>query len=584
MEDPAARVVKHSLRGAAIQLGGGATGEVFALIAPTAAAAVALLDVGFLRRVVAFVEHDLELLHYNVMIVRSIAQLKHPAGPGRSPSESVRAAAAVSGYVLRVRGRRDGVESASLLAAAAAGAATPSTVRASAAMDLRTAAGQHITAELTNDDLLIASGARGSRCFIDAKARPCYIAVHDSRFVRRLSELSDAERDDIWSTLFGVLRANHGGAFDRIEVNAGSYQNVPHLHLKAFVPLRAFDAALRGNDAFARLCHTLRIEEEVGGDVGRLFWGLLHGPRSLRERIARIAPRVRRELVGGGETCALVVNRVPLSVRIAPNVVESVLLPLAFWIARMARIEVGGDNDGGGSRSRRVIVGIAGAAASGKSTTSHLLARVLTASLGVPAAVLSMDAYHLCNAELDRLGLRSEKGRPATIDSAALLRDVARLRNASSSATGAPCIYVPDYDRAETHDPIAGALRIDASVRVVLVEGLYISRGEREGEDTSVWAALRACCDATVYLEVGEELARERIVARRSADPGSGSGDAAAAAARAHYDERDLPTAREMASAGDADSATIVFRLDDAEPFGLASFRIARAAVDRCAQ
>jgi hypothetical protein len=219
MEDPAApRVVKHSLRGAAIQLGGGATGEVFALIAPTAAAAVALLDVGFLRRVVAFVEHDLELLHYNVMIVRSIAQLKHPAGPGRSPSESVRAAAAVSGYVLRVRGRRDGVESASLLAAAAAGAATPSTVRASAAMDLRTAAGQHITAELTNDDLLIASGARGSRCFIDAKARPCYIAVHDSRFVRRLSELSDAERDDIWSTLFGVLRANHGGAIDRIEV------------------------------------------------------------------------------------------------------------------------------------------------------------------------------------------------------------------------------------------------------------------------------------------------------------------------------------------------------------------------------
>ena len=554
-------------------------GALIAYFAPAVARPFHTLARAFMRNVIAFIERSLK--NYRVTIASDVAGVP----------DAVRPAAEAAGFVVRVEGRATG-ESATPSDAAAS--APPRMDTAAGLIDFHTANGQHVFAGVTNEELCIARGALGARCYLDAKARPCYVAAHPVRFVRRISELSSAERDDIWTTLLDVLRDQHGGAFTSIELNAGACQNVAHLHIKAFVPRAAFDAANRHRPAFERLCSTLRIEERVDDDVGKLFGSLLHGPRALRECAARLAPRVRRRLVGAeGDVARLAINRVPASVRIAPNAVEALLLPLAFWCCRIAGVAMPPGASAGAPacatpstatatppcstnapsppRRRRVILGIAGAAASGKSTLSALLAKVLRA-LAVPAAVLSMDAYHLPNAELSARGLRAAKGRPETIDSAALLRAVQQLRDEPERAH-----VLPDYDRLVTHDPLPGALRVGADVRVVLVEGLYICRTARVDEDTSVWARLRALLDATVYVNVAESVARERIVARRAGD----GDEYAIAAARAHYDTRDLPTAREMAQSGDAAGATLVLNMDDSAA-SLGSYCIARAIADRC--
>src|SRR5690349_6518922 len=65
----------------------------------------------------------------------------------------------------------------------------------------------------------------------------------------------------------------------------------------------------------------------------------------------------------------------------------------------------------------RVVVGIAGPPAAGKSTLATALGTALRRELGADAAVsVPMDGFHLSNVELRRLGLSHRKGAPATFD------------------------------------------------------------------------------------------------------------------------------------------------------------------------
>ena len=75
--------------------------------------------------------------------------------------------------------------------------------------------------------------SRGARAFLDAQGRPLYIGVL-KRFVRRQSDASDAELTAVWRLVVGLAAELPGGLID-VRVNAGLYQNVAHLHLKARV-------------------------------------------------------------------------------------------------------------------------------------------------------------------------------------------------------------------------------------------------------------------------------------------------------------------------------------------------------------
>ena len=149
------------------------------------------------------------------------------------------------------------------------------------------------------------------------------------------------------------------------------------------------------------------------------------------------------------------------------------------------------------AKGGRLIVALAGAPASGKSTLVEELAQ----TLGATAAVLPMDGYHLDNAVLDARGHRARKGAPWTFDVDGLARDLARVR-----ADDAP-VLVPVFDRAL--DLSRGAAReIGPAVRIVLVEGNYLLLNDPP------WTALAGFWDLSVMLTVPLDVLESRLIQR----------------------------------------------------------------------
>lgn len=201
-----------------------------------------------------------------------------------------------------------------------------------------------------------------------------------------------------------------------------------------------------------------------------------------------------------------------------PEAAQADPAALAAAIAERAHA----DADAG---ARRLLVAIAGAPGSGKSTFSERLAHRLNAAEGPGfAAVLQMDGYHFDNAVLDARGLRDRKGSPPTFDVDGLAGDLARL------AAGDRTVVVPVFDR--TLDLArAGAREIGPEIRVVLVEGNYLLL------DDPPWDGLARWWGLTVFLDVPRPVLEDRLI-RRWLDHGRDR-----AAAEAWVRSNDLPNA-----------------------------------------
>ena len=150
----------------------------------------------------------------------------------------------------------------------------------------------------------------------------------------------------------------------------------------------------------------------------------------------------------------------------------------------------------------RVLVAIAGAPASGKSTLAGELVAAIRARDGDGAASLvPMDGFHLDNADLDALGLRAVKGAPKTFDAAGFVALVRCIR-----ANEGPVAY-PLFDRAlDRTIPDAGHL--DAGTPIVVFEGNYLLLKD------GAWSELAGLFDVTVMLSVPIAELRARLVDR----------------------------------------------------------------------
>jgi pantothenate kinase len=153
----------------------------------------------------------------------------------------------------------------------------------------------------------------------------------------------------------------------------------------------------------------------------------------------------------------------------------------------------------------RILVGIAGPPAAGKSTLAGTLVAALRAEFGPAASVVvPMDGFHLANAELARLGLADRKGAPETFDGvgfAALLR---RLREPVPGEV----VYAPEYSRV-LHESIGGAIPVPVAVRVVVVEGNYLLLPRPP------WDAVRASLDLVLYLEAPAPARVDALIRRQ---------------------------------------------------------------------
>lgn len=148
----------------------------------------------------------------------------------------------------------------------------------------------------------------------------------------------------------------------------------------------------------------------------------------------------------------------------------------------------------------RALLGIAGAPGAGKTTLAERLAVELRA-VGVRAAHVPMDGFHLADVALDELGLRSRKGAIETFDVDGYLALLRRLRTASG------IVYAPAFERI-IEQPIAGSIGVPADADIVISEGNYLLAS------VGSWVEVRAAFDEVWFAHVDDAVRLERLHAR----------------------------------------------------------------------
>ena len=152
----------------------------------------------------------------------------------------------------------------------------------------------------------------------------------------------------------------------------------------------------------------------------------------------------------------------------------------------------------------RAVLGVTGAPGAGKSTVSAALVADLTSS-GRRVVLVGMDAFHLAQVELDRLGRTDRKGAPDTFDADGFLTLLRRLR-----VRGPGAIYAPVF-RRDLEEPVACAVPVAPEVDLVVTEGNYLLL------DDGPWAAVREALDECWYVDLPQEVRRKRLAARHQA-------------------------------------------------------------------
>lgn len=149
------------------------------------------------------------------------------------------------------------------------------------------------------------------------------------------------------------------------------------------------------------------------------------------------------------------------------------------------------------SGERRIMLGVTGAPGSGKSR----LAKQLRQNFSSRAVLVPMDGFHLPLAQLEKLGRLERQGAPDTFDAAGfveLLREV-RQRDAPVKA--------PSF-RRDRGEPLPGAITIDVSKQLILVEGNYLLLGE------AGFAPVASLLDEAWFIDTGESRRREQLKQR----------------------------------------------------------------------
>ncbi|KAB0458213.1 nucleoside triphosphate hydrolase [Agrobacterium radiobacter] len=152
-----------------------------------------------------------------------------------------------------------------------------------------------------------------------------------------------------------------------------------------------------------------------------------------------------------------------------------------------------------GANGRRVMIAIAGAPGSGKSTIAEHVVDVLNAGESVSAALFPMDGFHYDDAVLEEMKRRPFKGAIDTFDAHGLRHMLERLK-----ANEDDVVAVPVFDRA-IEIARAGGRLIPQSVDIIVCEGNYLLASQ------SPWDRLKQIFDLTVFVDVDEDDLRARL-------------------------------------------------------------------------
>ncbi|MDS1269045.1 nucleoside/nucleotide kinase family protein [Lipingzhangella sp. LS1_29] len=152
----------------------------------------------------------------------------------------------------------------------------------------------------------------------------------------------------------------------------------------------------------------------------------------------------------------------------------------------------------------RVLLGLAGPPAAGKSVLATTLVQHLRRRLGANVVgYVPLDGFHLSNAILEWLGRRNRKGAPDTFDAYGYLALLRRILQEPGDA-----IYVPDYDR-ELNEPVAARHVVDPETRLVVTEGNYLACPQQP------WAEVRTLATELWYVESSDTVREQRLHVRQ---------------------------------------------------------------------
>jgi pantothenate kinase len=153
--------------------------------------------------------------------------------------------------------------------------------------------------------------------------------------------------------------------------------------------------------------------------------------------------------------------------------------------------------------SQRMLLGIAGFPASGKSTLAKDLAKGINKDLkGKVAIVVPMDGFHRSNAELKAWGIWELKGIPDSFNPEAFVNLLTGLREHTNSQVGCPA-----FDR-KIEEPSDNAILVQPHHKLVIVEGNYLLLAN------GTWGKIKPLLDETWYIESNFQKIEPRLLER----------------------------------------------------------------------
>jgi pantothenate kinase len=147
----------------------------------------------------------------------------------------------------------------------------------------------------------------------------------------------------------------------------------------------------------------------------------------------------------------------------------------------------------------RVILGVAGAPGSGKSTFAQWIRQQFGPG---QAVVVPMDGFHLGNAIIDGTPLRQRKGAIDTFDAGGYLSLLRRLVRRDE-----PVVYAPEFRRT-LDEPVAASIAVPAEVPLIITEGNYLLMEQQP------WKDVRAQLDEVWFVDTPPALRLSRLVER----------------------------------------------------------------------
>lgn len=154
------------------------------------------------------------------------------------------------------------------------------------------------------------------------------------------------------------------------------------------------------------------------------------------------------------------------------------------------------------------VIGVAGSVAVGKSTTSRLLAELLSRLPSKPRVdLVTTDGFLYSNEKLAELGLSERKGYPESYDRRRLVEFVMDVKS------GAPQVSAPVYSH-HIYDIVPGQTITVSQPDILIIEGLNVLQPGPRRSDGSTGLAVSDFFDFSVYVDADGDDVRQWYIDR----------------------------------------------------------------------